>query len=218
MEGCTIKEVDQSTPPEEWSKYPWANHGSADSLDVDRVYFFPFMPTFRQCQLFCSKKEDNRNIYVVQDGMVASTFKGLPDECNNSILHTYLLHDQSHPLPIKRKVSSHAPCRCNLTVTKSPATLDSQVLRIAPLKATRAIRGILTRLTKTKYRAKVKAALRSSNFITRVNCLASIDFAADVDYENTIEDAKAIAFQMGNGTLTRLTQLVTHIDDSIFKC
>ena len=68
-------------------------HGSADSTDRDVVYVFEQMPPFQECQLFCNgDPEENRNIIVVEDGIVTRCFKGNPDEVNNAVRTTYPLH------------------------------------------------------------------------------------------------------------------------------
>jgi hypothetical protein len=72
MEGNTREEerrqAEQLEKRARDENYPYVVHGSADSVDVDVVYFFPApLPSFRQCQLFCSgKPPHNRNIYVCQ--------------------------------------------------------------------------------------------------------------------------------------------------------
>ena len=76
-------------------------HGSEDSLDHDTYVIFDDIPTFHEAKAFCdSQKEDNANILVIQDGKVIWCFKGIEDECNNSLLTTYDLHEQKFPQPI----------------------------------------------------------------------------------------------------------------------
>ncbi|KAL6073078.1 hypothetical protein QOT17_005050 [Balamuthia mandrillaris] len=162
------------------SSWPWVVHGSPDSLDVDLAFFCQGretepLPSFRRCQLFCAAgaPNENRNLFRVEEGVVVACFKGLPDEGNNSILSTFGYHQQRHPLPITRKVK-----------------------RLVPLKVVRAVRALLSRVTRTQYRAKVKQALRQHDLCARLACLRQVSFA-QVEFLDTIEEAKAIALQLG---------------------
>lgn len=146
-------------------------HGSQDSLDLDRVYFFPHKPTLQECHRFCAQTEENRNIAILSpDGVIQDCFKGLPDELNNGLLRTAPLHPQQHPIPIRRAV-----------------------LRLAPLKTARAIRLILTRLTRTPHRAAVKAALSSLDLPQRIQALQAIDLTS---LSLSPDTYKSIAFQV----------------------
>ena len=95
--------------------------GSSDSRDADAAYVFASMPSNQDCKEFCDGKVENRNIVVVEDGVVRRCYKGLPDEVNNSIYSTYPLHDQSEANPV-----------------------ESPIKRIVPLKVVRATRIILS--------------------------------------------------------------------------
>ncbi len=148
-------------------------HGSRDSTDVDRIYFFDELPPLADCHAFCAEgtPAENRNIAVLRDGVVAACFKGLPDEVNNGLLRTASLHPQNGPNPIERRVA-----------------------RITALKTTRAVRLILTRLTRTPQRTSIKRALRSYHVETRNEVLATIPFHT---LDLSVDAYKSIAFQLG---------------------
>jgi len=77
-------------------------HGSEDSIDLDVHYVFDKLPEFKYCQEFCSSKQENRNIIIVENGVVTQCFKGTTDEVNNGLYHTYNLHKQEYPLLINQ--------------------------------------------------------------------------------------------------------------------
>jgi hypothetical protein len=168
---------DAHSPPEPAAEafpagpLPRLRFGSPDSLDADALYVADRLPDDVACKQFCSAGDDNRNLIVVREGVVAETYKGLPDETNNALLATYALHPQEHPNPVARAVT-----------------------RIAPLKVVRAVRLVLSHLTRTAHREPVKAALRSLNLERRLEALARIDFAA---LDLPPDAAKAVAFQLG---------------------
>lgn len=154
-------------------------HGSEDSLDVDVYYVFDKMPSFQECRDFCSQDpNENRNIIVVKDGIVSECFIGTIDEVNNALLDTYHLHSQTDPLIITKRVE-----------------------RDTTLKTIRAVRGILSILSRTNYRQDIKEALRDS-WTKRIVCLDNIDFSL-INYNelqkrmNGDDMLKVIAFQLG---------------------
>ena len=144
--------------------------GSADSLDRDTLYPVELLPDPHTCKQLCSQASENRNLVVLQDGVVAETYKGLPDETNNALWTTYDLHSQAAPNPVCRSVR-----------------------RIVPLKVVRATRMILSLLTRTQYRQAIKTALSSFNQYERQQVLASIDFRT---LELPSDSWKSIAFQL----------------------
>jgi hypothetical protein len=44
-------------------------HGSPDSLDVDLLYQFPSLPEAKDCLNFSKGVAEDRNIFVVEDGI-----------------------------------------------------------------------------------------------------------------------------------------------------
>ena len=162
--------------------------GSVDSIDEDRLYVFPDVPSAEQCKRFCDQKSENRNIIVVRDGVVRECYKGLPDEVNNALYETYALHSQQHECPV-----------------------DCEVQRIVPLKVLRAVRVILSLLSRTAYRSQIKTALKSMNLAERLGVLKTIVFA---EMALPPDAAKSIAFQLGQ-TLALIDDIQTYTKSAI---
>jgi len=155
-------------------------HGSEDSLDIDTYYIVDKVPSFQESKEFCdSIKDENANLLELDnEGHVCACYKGTIDECNNSLFTTYNLHEQSYPLLIK-----------------------SMVERDKWLKSLRAVRIILSHLSRTQYRKDVKAALKGSMY-ERIQLLKSIDLNAidfdSLEHNQSGKDVmKIIAFQAG---------------------
>jgi len=152
-------------------------HGSEDSLDRDVYYVFDKMPSFKECQDFCADKKENRNIIVIQNGIVVDCYKGTPDEINNGLYYTYHLHQQEAPLLIEK-------------------LLERDVL----IKSIRVIRCLLSHLSRTQYREAVKLALGSPDWQFKVNTLHNIDITNINDFGKngtTFDVLKVFAFQLG---------------------
>lgn len=154
-------------------------HGSENSVDNDVIYVFDELPDKEACRWFCAaNKSENRNIITIKDGVVDKCFKGTPDEINNALLVTYSLHDQVYPMLINRKVD-----------------------RNKTIKAIRAVRIILSHISRSQYREEVKDALKSG-WGEKIKCLCDVDLTA-IDYSTlnkkmSREDVlKTIAFQLG---------------------
>lgn len=153
-------------------------HGSGDSIDTDVIYVVEKLPSLQECKKFCSDKEENRNLCVVKNGIVTECYKGTPDEVNNAVFLTYHLHEQEYPLIITRLVSRDVTAKCM-----------------------RAVRIILSHLSRSQYRTQVKAAL-IGDWFTRIKTLEDIDLTT-IDFSTlnknmTREDIlKTIAFQIG---------------------
>lgn len=155
-------------------------HGSADSTDIDVVYVIDALPDAAECKKFCSEKDENRNLMTVADGIVTACYKGTPDELNNSLMRTYSLHEQTSPLIVTREVE-----------------------RIVPIKIVRAMRIILSHLSRSQFRPEIKEALRGSwrlrmrVLLTIISRMEEIDFSV-LNKNMTDEDIKkVIAFQTG---------------------
>jgi len=155
-------------------------HGSEDSLDIDTYYIVDKVPSFQESKVFCdSIKDENANLLELDEsGHVCACYKGTPDECNNSLFMTYGLHEQTYPLLIK-----------------------SMFERDKWLKTLRAVRIILSHLSRTQYRKAVKAALKGT-MIERIQLLKTIDLK-DIDFDSLEHNQsgkdvmKIIAFQAG---------------------
>lgn len=154
-------------------------HGSKDSLDLDVYYVFDKLPSFKECREFCSADEsENRNIIVIENGIVTDCFIGVCDEINNGLIDTYFLHEQEYPLLIRKRVG-----------------------RDHLMKILRSTRGILSFFSRTQYRETVKKALKG-NWEDRINAFKSIDFNS-IDFNSLSKNytekdiLKVIAFQIG---------------------
>lgn len=159
-------------------------HGSQDSTDVDVHYVFDKMPSFAECKEFCdTDKSENRNIITIDDGIVTGCYKGTVDEVNNGLLATYALHEQEYTLLVTKKVE-----------------------RNKPLKFIRAIRIILSHLSRSQYRPEVKETLRSTDWNTKLDTLDNIDLTT-IDFSTLNKNLsasdilKVIAFQIGQSLL-----------------
>src|SRR5574343_19503 len=159
--------------------------GSDDSSDVDVMFYLPELPDLQICRqiatqaesLIISDKEIDVNLCSVKDGLVIDCMKGTIDEVNNMILFTHDLHEQKYATPI---IHLHK--------------------RNLALKAARALRGILTFISRTQYRDIVKPALRGTAQ-DKINALKNIDLESIVDMGKdklVIQDFyKLFAFQIG---------------------
>lgn len=120
-------------------------------------------------------KAVNINLGVLGDEKLEQVFKGTLDEVNNSIIDTYSLHAQSYPLKITKRI---------------PRDIDQKILR--------AVRIILSTLSRSQHRALVKSGLLK-NLPGRLDTLNIIDLSYSlVDTKYPVEDIyKTLAFQMG---------------------
>ncbi len=162
---------------EESTSYPFIVHGSADSTDHDVVFILPKMLLYHEALKFCNyKKAENRNIMTMYNcGVVKQCMKGLPDEINNSLIVTYPLHEQVHEMPIKQRVT-----------------------RIIPLKVVRALRSILSHLSKSSLRTSIKPALRSFDLGEYIRVLDKVDFnEQSIVKLLDVEICKMLGFQIG---------------------
>jgi hypothetical protein len=156
---------------------PCIRFGSPDSLDTDVVYVWepksdqPALLDRQVCKEFCRSEEENRNVILVSQGIVRDCYKGSPDEMNNALFATYGMHEQSVPNPIARPIT-----------------------RIVPLKVVRATRSVLSMISRTSMRDKVKQALHSYDQAQRAEVLRTAHFGL-FDLEPAV--AKCIAFQLG---------------------
>lgn len=158
------------------NNYPIIYHGSENSLDTDAYIIIPQPLSAAQSKALCeSYTEINANLICVKDGCVVWSYKGVSDECNNSILSTYNLHQQHYKNPVQHKAQ-----------------------RQYALKMLRTIRGLLTYCTRTQYRVAVKKALQSASVEEKIKTLKSIDLRQISDFKKNsfIEVYKFLAFQM----------------------
>lgn len=158
-------------------EHPVIIHGSENSLDRDAYIVIPSPLTQKEAKVICDARKDiNANLLVITDGKVTWSYKGTIDECNNSILATYHLHEQEYPNPITEKAD-----------------------RDYGLKMLRTIRGLLSYVSRTPMRAEVKKALVSDDLDYKMEVLKSVDLNNITDFEKSpiIETYKFFAFQLG---------------------
>lgn len=164
-------------------------YGSASSQDVDVLIFEDELPnSIQECADLCKIYNDyfssffqtekiiNSNIAIVKNGIIVQVHKGVADELNNSIFLTYHFHKQYFPNQITQLVS-----------------------RDVELKMIRCARVILSFLTRTVYRKKVKLALRG-DFKDKIETLSQIDISQIQDFGKKQVDTdvlKRLAFQLG---------------------
>lgn len=152
-------------------------HGSKDSIDKDMYYVVDKLPSFRECQLFCANKEENRNLITIDDGVVSSCFKGTIDEINNGLIRTYSLHGQNYPLLITYTVE-----------------------RDSLIKTIRVLRCLLSYCSRTLERELVKYALNSSSWKNKVSIAKQLHFNEYKNYGKNgslLDVYKVFAFQIG---------------------
>ena len=173
--------------------------GSSNSDDYDIMVVVPEVPKNKElCKELCAgytamlkdvflDKDINVNICQIeqedpQTRRIVKVYKGTPDECNNSLYYTYLIHKQY----------------CTPIVTVP-------VQRNVELKVARALRIILTFMSRVDgYRPKIKMALASKNSAMMYTVLREINLDNDVPeqalYEKGIDYItfqKKVAFQFG---------------------
>jgi len=187
--------------------------GSKSSQDYDVMVFVSSIPESKeeskdQCEKYNKllseyfaengliSKELNCNLGVLQNGVVVSVFKGTPDEVNNSMYLTYGNFKQFYPNQIERLIS-----------------------RDYDLKILRCFRIILSFLSRSEYRVKVKLALRS-DLKTKIETLKSIDFTSPIETGNKninkYDFYKALAFQVGQ-TLAFEDNLELYTKEDIYE-
>jgi len=158
--------------------YPVIFHGSENSLDRDAYVVVPEPMAIQEAKSLCEQYPAlNANIITVDNGQVSWCYKGTIDECNNSILATYKLHQQIYKNPV-----------------------DSPMERDYATKFLRTIRGLLSYNSRTEHRAPVKSALRSNDLYEKLDVLKNIDLTKIDDFgkkDTNVNAYKFFAFQLG---------------------
>ena len=152
-------------------------HGSENSLDIDAYIIVNQKYENQSAKELCGKfKELNANLIQIENGKVIWCYKGTIDECNNSILETFNLHEQEIENPVTQRVE-----------------------RNYGLKMLRTIRGLLSYCSRTQWREQVKKSLQSGDLEQKISTLKILDLnlIEDFDKNSKIEAYKFLAFQMG---------------------
>jgi hypothetical protein len=158
-------------------EHQFITHGSENSLDHDIYVILDSPVNGKEAKDICrTYKEHNANLITIKNGIVDWCYKGTLDECNNSIISTYSLHEQSIENPI-----------------------TTPVKRLYGLKMLRTIRGILSYFSRTEHRKEVKKALRSDDLNFKISVLEQLCISETPDFVKAekIEVYKFLAFQLG---------------------
>ncbi len=171
-------------------------HGSENSLDKDAFllineYTLQSFPNILN-DIKNSKKNElhqvchevdsifgvNSNLIILNEKnkTLDWSFKGVVDETNNALYHTFDLHEQSF----------------------DACPVEYLLPRNQGLKFLRTIRGILSYFSRTEYREMVKTALHDINVHHKLDALQKIDISLIDDFgkNNKTEIFKFIAFQL----------------------
>ena len=179
--------------------------GSKSSLDYDIMVFVEQIPNIEFSKKLCyyydeqlsimlsdlnvPTKKVNSNLAILENGTIKQVYKGISDECGNSLYLTYNNHFQLYPNQITKLVE-----------------------RDVEIKMIRCARSILSFLSKSQYRTIVKKALKN-DFVEKISTLKEIDLNTiniSTDY------FKQIAFQLGQ-TLALMKGLEIYTKEDIIK-
>lgn len=170
--------------------YPYYLYGSDDSTDKDVIIVIskeemPEKQEDRKNKVLALLKEYDLNwnatFAVIENGKISDTIftKSWIDSLNNALLETYSLHQQKHELLITEK---H--------------------IRNKTLAIYKAVRTVLTMLTRTEYRTQIRPILKGiHDFNLKLEAFKNIDFVSisQFNQKNTddIDIWKIIAFYVG---------------------
>jgi len=170
--------------------YPYYIYGSDDSTDQDVIIIVPKedMPETqedRKNKVFFLLKEYNLNwnatLAVIENGIISDTIftKSWIDSLNNALLETYSLHQQEYELSVTKKQ-----------------------IRNKTLAIYKAVRTVLTMLTRTEYRTQIRPIIKGiHDFNLKLEILDKIDFLSLSEFhqKNTRDEDiwKIIAFYVG---------------------
>ncbi|WP_316633446.1 hypothetical protein [uncultured Flavobacterium sp.] len=170
--------------------YPYYIYGSDDSTDQDVVIIvskedMPETQEDRKNKVFFLLKqynlEWNSTLAVIENGKISDTIftKSWIDSLNNAVLETYSLHQQEYDLLITERQ-----------------------IRNKTLAIYKAVRTILTMLTRTEYRTQIRPIIKGiHDFNLKLEVLSKIDFASlsEFNQKNTTDTDiwKIIAFYVG---------------------
>lgn len=170
---------------EEYNIKEYTIFGSDDSSDIDVMFYIDSLPDMQISRkiaieaesLVISDKEIDVNLCCVENGIVVSSLKGSIDEVNNMMLYTRQLHKQ----PYAKRIYT-----C--------------VERDVDKKVARALRGLLSFISRTSHRTLVKSALRGTarDKINALRTIALSDIHELGKDKLTIQDFyKLFSFQLG---------------------
>jgi hypothetical protein len=167
--------------------YPYYVYGSDDSTDQDVIIVIskeemPETQENRKNKVLALLKEYDLNwnatFAVIENGRISDTIftKSWIDSLNNALFETYHLHEQKHELLVTEKQ-----------------------VRNKTLAIYKAVRTVLTMLTRTEYRTQIRPILKGiHDFNFKLEALNKIDFVSISQFNqkntNDIDIWKIIAF------------------------
>ncbi|MBE8726805.1 hypothetical protein [Flavobacterium hungaricum] len=190
--------------------YPYYIYGSDDSTDKDVIIVIskeemPKTQEERKNKILFLLNEYklnwNATFAVIENGKISDTIytKSWIDSLNNALLETYFLHEQKHELLVTEK---H--------------------IRNKTLAIYKAVRTVLTMLTRTKYRTQIRPILKGiHDFNLKREVLSKIDFLSisEFNQKNTADAAvwKIIAFYVGQNIALIESDLEIYTKKSLVK-
>lgn len=170
--------------------FPFFQYGSRDSTDIDVIISISEseMPASQEeRKKFVRQLMDkynlnwNATLAVFNNGVMVDTIytKAWVDSLNNAFLETYQNHKQLFPIPVNRKLE-----------------------RNYTLAIYKAVRTVLTFLTRTQYRKEIKPVLKGIHpFAKKLEVIGQIDFIEVTDFNqpnaSNVDIWKIIAFYIG---------------------
>lgn len=174
--------------------FPYYFYGSEDSEDKDVIISIPraYMPSQQEARKILLKQMElkyefnwNATLAVIENGHIVDTIypKSWVDSLNNSLYTTYALHEQFYSNPIKGLV----PRNKLLAIYKS-------------------VRTVLTLLTRTHLRPKIKPILNGIHpFELKLIALQHVNWSEfEQFHQKNAKDAdiwKTVAFYIGQNIL-----------------
>ncbi|WP_420575068.1 hypothetical protein [Kordia sp.] len=190
--------------------YRYFQYGSKSSTDVDVIIVLPkaAMPATqeeRKRKLKQLKTDFQLNwnaiFVVIEDGILVDTIytKSWVDSLNNAFYHTHKYHEQLFEIPVTRTIK-----------------------RNKTLAIYKAVRTILTMLTRTHLRPKVRPIIRGIHpFQLKLDILQTIDFSEiETFHQKNTPDAdawKIIAFYMMQNELLITQNIEVYSKEEILK-
>ncbi len=148
-----------------------------------------------QPYIFELKKPMNCNLAVIDCSTIKEVYKGTVDECNNSLMDTYILHENGM------------------------VNIRARMERDVQIKALRTARVLLSFLSRTEYRPQIKKALRG-DLNEKLEVLKEIDFSTitelgkrNIDFKDYV---KTMAFQLGQTNCLMANGVELYTKESIF--
>lgn len=190
--------------------YPYYQYGSKNSTDIDVIIVLPKveMPKTQEARKVKLKQlllnfnlSWNAIFVVIEHGVLVDTIytKSWIDSLNNAFYYTHKYHKQLFEIPVKRTLK-----------------------RNKTLAIYKAVRTVLTMLTRTHLRTKIKPILKGIHpFDEKLNVLKTIDFTRlDTFNQKNTEDEdiwKIIAFYIVQNELLVTQNIEVYTKDEVIE-